>query len=297
MEQSFRQAMTISSANPKVFLQSGISITLLSAAVLSMARADRDGENEESARAAGSPVMAADGRRSARHEPVVIDIVLCSGRRHRSGSDRCRATRGRCRGRRGALDRGPGRARGRRESPERRCRRRRSRRSAGTRSRSRGRPPRRSAAAIASCSTARAATARRAPIRASPWPCARNSGFSSTSARCRNYPGIPSRYRDVDLVIFRENSEDLYLGIERMRDADTAEATKIITRGATERVARFAVDYMQRTGRRRVVDHPQEQHPQADRRAVPRGGAQRRWSRRRASRSGSGWSMRPAWTW
>jgi isocitrate dehydrogenase (NAD+) len=68
----------------------------------------------------------------------------------------------------------------------------------------------------------------------------------------RNYPGIPSRFRDVDLVIFRENSEDLYLGIERMRDADTAEATKIITRGATERVARFAADYMQRTGRKRV---------------------------------------------
>ena len=69
----------------------------------------------------------------------------------------------------------------------------------------------------------------------------------------RNYPGIASRYEGVDLVIFRENSEDLYLGIERMRDADTAEATKIITRGASERVARFAVDYMQRIGRRRLA--------------------------------------------
>jgi isocitrate dehydrogenase (NAD+) len=68
----------------------------------------------------------------------------------------------------------------------------------------------------------------------------------------KNYPGIPSRADGVDLVIFRENSEDLYLGIERMRDADTAEATKLITRGATERVARFAADYMRRTGRRRV---------------------------------------------
>jgi len=69
----------------------------------------------------------------------------------------------------------------------------------------------------------------------------------------RNYPGIPSRYRGVDLVIFRENSEDLYLGIERMRDADTAEATRIISRGATERVARFAADYMRRSGRRRIA--------------------------------------------
>ena len=69
----------------------------------------------------------------------------------------------------------------------------------------------------------------------------------------KNYPGIPSRFQGVDLVIFRENSEDLYLGIERMRDPDTAEATKVITRGATERVARFAVDYMRRTGRGRLA--------------------------------------------
>ncbi len=69
----------------------------------------------------------------------------------------------------------------------------------------------------------------------------------------KNYAGIPSRYQNVDLVIFRENSEDLYLGIERMRDADTAEATKIITRGATERITRFAIDYMQRTGRRNLM--------------------------------------------
>jgi isocitrate dehydrogenase (NAD+) len=68
----------------------------------------------------------------------------------------------------------------------------------------------------------------------------------------KNYPGIPSRFANVDLLIFRENSEDLYLGIERMRDPDTAEATKVITRGATERVARFAVDYIRRTGRGRV---------------------------------------------
>ncbi|HYC36047.1 MAG TPA: isocitrate/isopropylmalate dehydrogenase family protein [Usitatibacter sp.] len=69
----------------------------------------------------------------------------------------------------------------------------------------------------------------------------------------KNYPGIRSRYDNVDLVIFRENTEDLYLSLERMRDADTAEATKVITRGATRRVARFAIDYMRRTGRKRVA--------------------------------------------
>jgi isocitrate dehydrogenase (NAD+) len=57
----------------------------------------------------------------------------------------------------------------------------------------------------------------------------------------------------VDIVIFRENSEDLYLGLERMADPDTAEATKRITRAGCTRIARFAADYMQRTGRRRVT--------------------------------------------
>jgi isocitrate dehydrogenase (NAD+) len=69
----------------------------------------------------------------------------------------------------------------------------------------------------------------------------------------RNYPGIKSRFDNVDLVIFRENSEDLYIGQERMIDADTAEALKIITRGASERVTRFAFDYMQRTGRKKLT--------------------------------------------
>jgi len=69
----------------------------------------------------------------------------------------------------------------------------------------------------------------------------------------KNYAGVASRYEDVDLVIFRENSEDLYAGIERMVDADTAEAIKIISRPASERVARFAYDYCRKTGRRRLT--------------------------------------------
>src|SRR6185369_13045001 len=68
----------------------------------------------------------------------------------------------------------------------------------------------------------------------------------------RNYPGIKSRFDHVDLVIFRENSEDLYIGRERMVDADTAEAVKVITRQASERVARFAFDYMRKIGRRKL---------------------------------------------
>ena len=69
----------------------------------------------------------------------------------------------------------------------------------------------------------------------------------------KNYPNVRSRYKNVDLVIFRENSEDLYVGNERMIDEDTAEAIKLITRGASERVARFAFDYMRRVGRKKIT--------------------------------------------
>ena len=69
----------------------------------------------------------------------------------------------------------------------------------------------------------------------------------------KNYPGVASRYDNVDLVIFRENSEDLYVGNERMIDNDTAEAIKIITRGATERTARYGFEYLKRTGRKKMT--------------------------------------------
>jgi len=69
----------------------------------------------------------------------------------------------------------------------------------------------------------------------------------------RSFPAVPSRYSDVDLLIFRENSEDLYMGRERMVDENTAEAIKTITRGATERAARFACETMMRLGRRKLA--------------------------------------------
>jgi len=68
-----------------------------------------------------------------------------------------------------------------------------------------------------------------------------------------NMPGVPSRYGGVDLIIVRENTEDLYAGIERMVDPDTAESIKRITRRGSERIARFAFDYARREGRRRVT--------------------------------------------
>ncbi len=65
--------------------------------------------------------------------------------------------------------------------------------------------------------------------------------------------GVKTRYEDIDLVIMRENTEDLYAGIERMVDADTAESIKRITRKGSERIARFAFDYAVREGRKKIT--------------------------------------------
>ncbi len=65
--------------------------------------------------------------------------------------------------------------------------------------------------------------------------------------------GVPSRFAGVDLVVVRENTEDLYAGVEHQVTPDAAESIKIITRRATERVARFAFDYARAHGRRRVT--------------------------------------------
>ncbi|MBN2204600.1 MAG: isocitrate/isopropylmalate dehydrogenase family protein [Thermoleophilia bacterium] len=65
--------------------------------------------------------------------------------------------------------------------------------------------------------------------------------------------GVRSRYHDVDLVIVRENTEDLYAGIEHMVGEDAAESIKIITRKGSERIVRFAFDYARRHGRRKVT--------------------------------------------
>ncbi len=66
-------------------------------------------------------------------------------------------------------------------------------------------------------------------------------------------PGVKSRYEDVDLVVVRENTEDLYAGVEHMVGRDAAESIKIITRQGSERIARFAFEYARREKRRKVT--------------------------------------------
>src|SRR5664280_368260 len=69
----------------------------------------------------------------------------------------------------------------------------------------------------------------------------------------RSIPGLVTRYENVDLVIVRENTEDLYAGIEHMVGPDAAESIKIITRAASERIARFAFEYAVANGRKKVT--------------------------------------------
>ena len=68
-----------------------------------------------------------------------------------------------------------------------------------------------------------------------------------------NIPAVPSRYEGVDLVIVRENTEDLYSGLEHEVVPGVVESLKIITLEASTRIAQFAFDYARRHGRKRVT--------------------------------------------
>ena len=69
----------------------------------------------------------------------------------------------------------------------------------------------------------------------------------------RSMAGVASRYENVDLIIVRENTEDLYAGIEHRVGPDAAESIKIITRAASQRIARYAFEYAVANGRRKVT--------------------------------------------
>jgi isocitrate dehydrogenase (NAD+) len=68
-----------------------------------------------------------------------------------------------------------------------------------------------------------------------------------------NLPNVKSRYQDVDLVIVRENTEDLYAGLEHVVVPGVVESIKIITEEASTRIARFAFEHARRGNRSRVT--------------------------------------------
>lgn len=69
----------------------------------------------------------------------------------------------------------------------------------------------------------------------------------------KTFEGVKSRYDNVDLVIFRENTEDLYAGIEHMVSEDIAESVKIISKKASDRIVRAAFEYARKNNRKKVT--------------------------------------------
>ena len=69
----------------------------------------------------------------------------------------------------------------------------------------------------------------------------------------RNLAGVQSRFSDVDLVIVRENTEDLYAGLEHQIVPGVVESLKIITEKASTRISQFAFDHARQGGRKRVT--------------------------------------------
>jgi isocitrate dehydrogenase (NAD+) len=68
-----------------------------------------------------------------------------------------------------------------------------------------------------------------------------------------NLPGVAARFQGIDLVIVRENTEDLYAGLEHTVVPGVVESLKIITEKASTRIARFAFEHARRHGRKRVT--------------------------------------------
>jgi len=68
----------------------------------------------------------------------------------------------------------------------------------------------------------------------------------------RNMPGLKTRFDNVNLIIVRENTEDLYAGLEHTVVPGVVEGLKIVTEKASTRIARFAFEYARRHGRKKI---------------------------------------------
>ena len=66
-------------------------------------------------------------------------------------------------------------------------------------------------------------------------------------------PGIETPHENIDLIIYRENTEDLYAGVEHMVGKHAAESIKIITREGTERICRMAFERSKEQGRKHIT--------------------------------------------
>ncbi len=69
----------------------------------------------------------------------------------------------------------------------------------------------------------------------------------------KSFPNVKSRYEGVDLVVIRENTEDVYSGLEHIVTPGVAETLKVVTKKASLKIARFAFDYARKRGRKKIT--------------------------------------------
>lgn len=92
------------------------------------------------------------------------------------------------------------------------------------------------------------------------------SGFASVNVRLRktldlyanlrpvrSLPGVKTPFGELDLVVVRENTEDLYSGLEHVVVPGVVESIKVITEKASTRIAKFAFDYAKQEGRKKIT--------------------------------------------
>jgi isocitrate dehydrogenase (NAD+) len=78
-------------------------------------------------------------------------------------------------------------------------------------------------------------------------------GLYANVRPARNLPGVKTPFKNVDIVVVRENSEDLYSGLELMIVPGVVQALKIITEGACLRIARYAFEYAVNHNRKKIT--------------------------------------------
>jgi isocitrate dehydrogenase (NAD+) len=70
---------------------------------------------------------------------------------------------------------------------------------------------------------------------------------------CKNYPGVPAKHQNVDIIVIRQNTEGEYAMLEHESTRGVVESMKVITADGSERLSRWAFEYAQNNGRKKVT--------------------------------------------
>jgi len=79
-------------------------------------------------------------------------------------------------------------------------------------------------------------------------------GLYANVRPCKSYaPHVDTKHKDMDIVIIRENEEDLYAGIEHQQTNEVVQCLKLISRPGCEKIVRYAFEYAKENGRKKVT--------------------------------------------